>query len=92
MSSLPLTRHGHIARLADPAAAEAWSALTAIYEQAIHRSCRSRGLQEIDARRSGAVVFRALAISEKTEMTADAAKRTRTELEAMGKRRAEPQP
>jgi RNA polymerase sigma-70 factor (ECF subfamily) len=50
MSILPLTRYSLIARLADPADADAWATLTAVYERAIHRYCRSRGLQDADAR------------------------------------------
>lgn len=46
---LPDTRYSLIARLAEPADAGAWSELSEIYEQAVFRYCRGRGLQEADA-------------------------------------------
>jgi RNA polymerase sigma factor (sigma-70 family) len=49
MASLPDTRYSLLARLAEPADAEAWSEFVAIYEEAIFRYSRNRGLQDADA-------------------------------------------
>jgi RNA polymerase sigma-70 factor (ECF subfamily) len=49
MSTLPDTRYSLLARLADPADMAAWTEFTSIYEQAIFRYSRNRGLQEADA-------------------------------------------
>jgi len=49
MPRLPDTRHSLIARLSEPADVEAWSEFVGIYEQAIFRYSRSRGLQDADA-------------------------------------------
>lgn len=49
MPRLPDTRFSLIARLADPADSAAWSEFVEVYEQAIFRYSRSRGLQDADA-------------------------------------------
>jgi RNA polymerase sigma-70 factor (ECF subfamily) len=49
MPSLPDTRYSLLARLAEPADTVAWSEFVAIYEEAIFRYSRTRGLQEADA-------------------------------------------
>jgi RNA polymerase sigma-70 factor, ECF subfamily len=49
MAQLPDTRYSLLARLADPADAAAWSEFVEIYEAAIYRYSRSRGLQDSDA-------------------------------------------
>jgi RNA polymerase sigma-70 factor, ECF subfamily len=49
MPSLPDTRYSLLARLVEPGDADAWSEFTAIYEEAILRYSRNRGLQEADA-------------------------------------------
>ncbi|MEX2138978.1 MAG: sigma-70 family RNA polymerase sigma factor [Pirellulales bacterium] len=50
MSQLPDTHYSLLARLAEPADAAAWSEFLETYEGAVFRYCRSRGLQEPDAR------------------------------------------
>ena len=50
MPSLPDTRYSLLARLVDPLDAAAWSEFTSIYEEAILRYSRNRGLQEADSR------------------------------------------
>ena len=50
MPSLPDTRYSLLARLVDPADAAAWSEFTSIYEEAVLRYSRNRGLQDADAR------------------------------------------
>lgn len=50
MPPLPDTRYSLLARLTDPADAEAWSEFVDIYEDAVYRYSRSRGLQDSDAR------------------------------------------
>jgi len=47
--SLPDTRHSLLARLAEPADAAAWEEFVQIYEQAVFRYSRGRGLQDADA-------------------------------------------
>ena len=49
MPSLPDTRYSLLARLVDPDDAAAWSEFTSIYEEAVMRYSRSRGLQDADA-------------------------------------------
>jgi RNA polymerase sigma-70 factor (ECF subfamily) len=49
MSSLPDTRYSLLARLVEPDDVLAWSEFTSIYEEAILRYSRNRGLQEADA-------------------------------------------
>jgi RNA polymerase sigma-70 factor, ECF subfamily len=49
MSKLPQTRYSLLVRLAGPDDEAAWSEFLAIYEGAVLRYCRSRGLQEADA-------------------------------------------
>lgn len=49
MTSLPETRDSLLARLAAPDDAQAWTEFTTIYERALLRYCRSRGLQDADA-------------------------------------------
>ena len=49
MPSLPDTRYSLLARLVDPEDAVAWSEFTSIYEEAVMRYSRSRGLQDADA-------------------------------------------
>jgi RNA polymerase sigma-70 factor (ECF subfamily) len=50
MPLLPDTRRSLIARLADSADADAWSEFVDVYEEAVYRFSRGRGLQEADAR------------------------------------------
>ena len=50
MSKLPQTRYSLLVRLASPDDAAAWTEFLDIYEGAVLRYCRSRGLQEADAR------------------------------------------
>jgi len=47
---LPDTRYSLLARLSDPGDVAAWSEFIEIYEDAIYRYSRSRGLQDSDAR------------------------------------------
>ena len=49
MSRLPDTCYSLIARLSEPADVAAWSDFTEVYEPAVFRYARSRGLQEADA-------------------------------------------
>ena len=49
MPLLPETRYSLLARLAVPADADAWSEFANLYETAVFRYSRSRGLQEADA-------------------------------------------
>ncbi|MGQ0634431.1 MAG: RNA polymerase sigma factor [Planctomycetaceae bacterium] len=49
MHDLPATRHSLLVRLADPTDREAWGEFAAIYEPAVYRLARSRGLQHADA-------------------------------------------
>ncbi len=49
MARLPDTRYSLLARLSEPADVAAWSDFTEIYEPAVFRFARSRGLQEADA-------------------------------------------
>jgi RNA polymerase sigma-70 factor (ECF subfamily) len=49
MQSLPETRYTLLARLAEPADSAAWSEFVSIYEEAIFRYSRNRGLQQADA-------------------------------------------
>jgi RNA polymerase sigma-70 factor (ECF subfamily) len=49
MPTLPDTRYSLLARLAEPADMAAWSEFVSIYEEAIFRYSRNRGLQEADA-------------------------------------------
>jgi RNA polymerase sigma factor (sigma-70 family) len=49
MAPLPDTRYTLLARLADPSDVSAWAEFTQIYEEAIYRYSRSRGLQDSDA-------------------------------------------
>lgn len=46
---LPETRHSMIARLANPADIATWLEFLRVYEAAILRYCRARGLQDTDA-------------------------------------------
>jgi RNA polymerase sigma factor (sigma-70 family) len=46
---LPETRHSMIARLANPADTATWLEFLRVYEAAILRFCRARGLQDSDA-------------------------------------------
>ncbi len=48
MPSLPDTRYSLLARLAEPSDTVAWSEFVLLYEEAIYRYSRSRGLQEAD--------------------------------------------
>jgi RNA polymerase sigma factor (sigma-70 family) len=50
MAQLPDTRHSLLVRLAEPNDAAAWAEFLETYEGAVLRYCRSRGLQEADAR------------------------------------------
>jgi RNA polymerase sigma-70 factor (ECF subfamily) len=50
MPLLPDTRYSLLARLSDPGDVAAWSEFIEIYEDAIYRYSRSRGLQDSDAR------------------------------------------
>ena len=50
MPQLPDTRYTLLARLSDPCDVAAWTEFTQIYEDAIYRYSRSRGLQDSDAR------------------------------------------
>lgn len=50
MPLLPDTRPSLLARLADAGDADAWAEFVAIYEDAVYRFSRGRGLQEADAR------------------------------------------
>ena len=49
MASLPETRHSLLVRLAAPEDAQAWREFASIYERAIFRYSKSRGLQDADA-------------------------------------------
>jgi len=49
MANLPDTRYTLLARLSDPNDLSAWSEFAEIYEDAIYRYSRSRGLQDSDA-------------------------------------------
>ena len=49
MPSLPDTRYSLLARLVEPGDAAAWSEFTSIYEEAVLRYSRNRGLQDADA-------------------------------------------
>ena len=49
MSRLPETRYSLLARLSEPADVAAWSDFTEIYEPAVFRYAKSRGLQDADA-------------------------------------------
>jgi|SRR5579859_5344715 len=49
MPLLPETRYSLLARLAEPADVAAWSEFTELYESAVFRYSRSRGLQHADA-------------------------------------------
>jgi RNA polymerase sigma-70 factor (ECF subfamily) len=49
MSKLPLTSYSLLVRLANTDDAAAWSEFLEVYEGAMLRYCRSRGLQETDA-------------------------------------------
>lgn len=49
MTHLPDTRYTLLARLSDASDVSAWTEFTQIYEQAIYRYSRSRGLQDSDA-------------------------------------------
>ena len=49
MASLPDTRYSLLVRLSDPGDIAAWSEFKDIYENAIYRYSRSRGLQDSDA-------------------------------------------
>lgn len=49
MTTWPHTRYSLLARLADAADAGAWETFERIYQPAIYRYARSRGLQEADA-------------------------------------------
>jgi RNA polymerase sigma-70 factor (ECF subfamily) len=50
MPLLPETRHSLLVRLADSADADAWAEFVSIYDEAVFRFSRGRGLQEADAR------------------------------------------
>jgi RNA polymerase sigma-70 factor (ECF subfamily) len=50
MAPLPETRHSLLLRLAEPSDSTAWAEFLGTYEGAVMRYCRSRGLQESDAR------------------------------------------
>ena len=50
MAQLPDTRHSLLLRLAEPSDTAAWLEFLETYEGAVLRYCRSRGLQEADAR------------------------------------------
>jgi RNA polymerase sigma-70 factor (ECF subfamily) len=50
MGQLPETRHSLLLRLAEPNDSTAWVEFLGTYEGAVMRYCRSRGLQEPDAR------------------------------------------
>jgi RNA polymerase sigma-70 factor (ECF subfamily) len=50
MTQLPDTRHSLLFRLAGPSDSAAWADFLDSYEGAVFRYCRSRGLQESDAR------------------------------------------
>jgi RNA polymerase sigma-70 factor (ECF subfamily) len=50
MALLPDTRHSLLVRLSVPADADAWTEFLEVYETAVLQYCRSRGLQEADAR------------------------------------------
>ena len=60
MALLPDTRYTLLARLAEPADSAAWSEFVSIYEEAIFRYSRNRGLQEADAREVVQVVLLAV--------------------------------
>jgi RNA polymerase sigma factor (sigma-70 family) len=49
MALLPDTRYSLLARLSEPGDVAAWSEFTSIYEEAILRYSRNRGLQDADA-------------------------------------------
>jgi RNA polymerase sigma-70 factor (ECF subfamily) len=49
MTTWPHTQYSLLARLADAADAGAWQAFESIYQPAVYRYARSRGLQEADA-------------------------------------------
>lgn len=50
MPPLPETHYSLLARLAEPADFAAWSEFASLYEEAIFRYSRNRGLQDADAR------------------------------------------
>ncbi len=50
MTSLPDTRQSLLARIREPHDAQAWSDFVAVYEDAVYRYSRRRGLQDADAR------------------------------------------
>src|SRR5437763_12887677 len=50
MPVLPDTRYSLLARLSDPGDSLAWSEFLTIYEDAIYRYSRGRGLQDSDSR------------------------------------------
>jgi RNA polymerase sigma factor (sigma-70 family) len=60
MPPLPETHYSLLARLAEPADSEAWSEFTSLYEEAIFRYSRNRGLQEADAREVVQIVLLAV--------------------------------
>jgi hypothetical protein len=49
MPSLPDTHYSLLARLVEPGDVSAWSEFTSIYEEAVVRYSRNRGLQDADA-------------------------------------------
>ncbi len=59
MTELPRTRQSLLIQL-ERRSDEAWAEFLAIYEQAIYRVCRSRGLQDADARDVSQEVFAAV--------------------------------
>jgi RNA polymerase sigma-70 factor (ECF subfamily) len=50
MAPLPPTRHSLLVRLTEPHDSAAWAEFVETYEAPVLRYCRSRGLQESDAR------------------------------------------
>lgn len=50
MAPIPDTRESLLVRLSSPADEAAWTEFIAVYEDAVFRYCRSRGLQNADAR------------------------------------------
>ncbi len=61
MDDAPATRHTLIAKLRDPADAQAWREFLALYEPLVYRLARHKGLQDADARDLCQEVFRAVA-------------------------------
>jgi len=63
MDEAPATQYSLIAKLRDPADAQAWQEFLAIYEPLVYRLARAKGLQDADAQDVCQDVFRAVARS-----------------------------